>query len=115
MSERRPVKDEVITLACEPGCPQTWEHRWRGEDKVDKVCPYCGRINQYWFGQPARLLVEPKYNLAWGPFGHCNQCGSGASPVSLRRDPFTAEVSPEDDNPKSYWCENCWDLRKDDV
>ncbi len=31
------------------------------------------------------------------------------------RDPYRAEINPEDDNPKSNWCYRCWDTRKDDI
>ncbi len=63
MPGRRPVRGEVVTLSCEPGCPQTWKHTYRGEDTVNKVCPHCGRINQYWLGETARLLIRPKQDM----------------------------------------------------
>lgn len=108
MSERRPVKDEVITLACASGCPQTWEHRWRGEDKVDKTCPYCGRINQYWFGEPAKLLVRPKFDVAWGPVGHCNHCDENKLPVRRCDGPYGPLGN------LSHWCKACWEGERGD-
>lgn len=47
--------------------------------------------------------------------GRCDKCEGEDVPVRYTENPFIAEVYPEDDNPKSNWCEDCWDTVKADV
>ena len=114
MPDRKPANGEVVTLACEPGCSQTWKHTCRGEDKTDRTCPRCGRINQYWFGAPAKLIIKPQYDLAWGEFGRCEHCYTDQVPVRRVRDP-SGEVYTEDAGSLTHWCQACWDRRTDDI
>lgn len=46
--------------------------------------------------------------------GECERCHRKTL-VQLNDDPFIAEIFPEDDNPKSYWCKPCWEARADDI
>ena len=42
------------------------------------------------------------------------ECGRPAYSGFLP-DPFLADVWPEEDNPKRWWCDQCYDDRLDDI
>jgi hypothetical protein len=44
----------------------------------------------------------------------CDHCGE-VKECELKVDPFIDEVFPEDENPASWWCDDCYSDRKDDV
>ena len=44
----------------------------------------------------------------------CCSCGKRKA-CEWRKNPFVAEVWPEDENPEQWWCEDCWQERKDDI
>lgn len=47
--------------------------------------------------------------------GTCDHCGRRDVPVVFIRDPFLAEVHPEDPNEDTWWCMPCYDCRHDEV
>lgn len=44
----------------------------------------------------------------------CDRCGRWRH-CFWARDPFIAEIYPEDHNRPKWWCDDCFDARKDDV
>jgi hypothetical protein len=44
----------------------------------------------------------------------CDQCGE-VKRCCLTDDPYMSEVHPEEENPESYWCYQCWDIRHGDI
>lgn len=44
----------------------------------------------------------------------CDHCEEERE-CELMGDPFTAEVSPEEENHPTWWCGECADARRDDI
>lgn len=47
--------------------------------------------------------------------GTCDSCEEPNKRVILSRDPYIAEVYPEDDPEASFWCYKCYSDRHDEV
>ena len=45
----------------------------------------------------------------------CDHCGKEKDDVEMRADPFIRDVYPEDENEESWWCDECYDNRCDDI
>lgn len=55
--------------------------------------------------------IESDFDIS----GPCDQCGED-NPCAFCADPFEEEVNPEDaPHPKSYWCQDCYEDRKDKI
>jgi hypothetical protein len=44
----------------------------------------------------------------------CDHCGE-MKRCCLTNDPYMREIHPEEENPESYWCYQCWDIRHGDI
>lgn len=47
--------------------------------------------------------------------GRCDNCGKSPVRIITDNDPYTAEINPEDENPESNWCWECYHQRLDDI